>query len=148
MLKNQEPEKWIQEESRDICQMVFRFKDKESPRTYISSMVHQLQDYPIEHILCSHYMLDEWRPDLIKNILNSFVPKNVRVAVTAQCFENKLDETEPWYGTKYKKVSLDEKKMKEWLNAGVCNELKLPPKNEFIPTDFTLYPLDEEVLHF
>lgn len=43
MLKNEGPKKWIQDENRDIAHMVFRFKDKESPRMYISSLVHSLQ---------------------------------------------------------------------------------------------------------
>lgn len=93
-------------------------------------------------------MLDEWRPDLIKNILNGFTPNNVRLAITAKCYENDLDETEPWYGTKYKKISIPDDKLQEWLNPGICNELKLPLKNEFIPTDFSLYKLDEEVIFF
>lgn len=47
MLKNDKPFKWIQDEQRDISAMVFRFKDKESPRTYISSIVHNL------HVSCN-----------------------------------------------------------------------------------------------
>lgn len=43
MLKDVGPQQWIQDENKDIGQMIFRFKDKESPRSYISSLVHGLQ---------------------------------------------------------------------------------------------------------
>jgi insulysin len=36
MLKREQPQKWIYEEYRDIMNMHFRFKDKESPRGYTS----------------------------------------------------------------------------------------------------------------
>lgn len=42
MLKDQRPQKWVQDENRDIGNMLFRFKDKESPRGYISGLVHNL----------------------------------------------------------------------------------------------------------
>lgn len=43
MLKAQGPQKWVQDENKDIGNMLFRFKDKESPRGYISGLVHTLQ---------------------------------------------------------------------------------------------------------
>lgn len=42
MLKKMGPLLWIHEEQRDIAAMTFRFKDKESPRSYISSLVHSI----------------------------------------------------------------------------------------------------------
>lgn len=42
MLKKEKPLEWIQKEQQDIYAMVFRFKDKESPRSYISNIVHDL----------------------------------------------------------------------------------------------------------
>lgn len=43
MLKDVGPQKWVQDENKNIGQMIFRFKDKESPRNYISTLVHSLQ---------------------------------------------------------------------------------------------------------
>lgn len=43
MLKDHGPLLWIQEEQRDIAAMSFRFKDKESPRSYIVGLVHNMQ---------------------------------------------------------------------------------------------------------
>ena len=42
MLKQDGPKEWIFQEYKDILSMNFRFKDKESPRSYVSNMVHNL----------------------------------------------------------------------------------------------------------
>ncbi|XP_019877386.1 insulin-degrading enzyme isoform X4 [Aethina tumida] len=148
MLKAEGPLKWVQEENRDIGLMSFRFKDRESPRGYISGLVHNLQEYPMEDILSVHYIFTEWEPELIEQIWNEFVPDKVRLAVIAKKFEKELDEVEPWYGTKYKKINISEDILQDWRQAGLCNELKIPPKNEFIPTDFDLYPIDNDVTEY
>ncbi|XP_028137935.1 insulin-degrading enzyme isoform X1 [Diabrotica virgifera virgifera] len=148
MLKKEGPQQWVQDENKNIGHMIFRFKDKESPRTYISSLVHSIQEYPMEDILSANYMLREWRPDLVESVWNSFVPDNVRISVIAKKFENELNETEPWYGTKYKKVDIPKETIEAWKQTGLCPDLKMPEKNEFIPTDFSLYTLDEDVTEF
>lgn len=43
LLKKDKPFKWLHDEQRNIHAMVFKFKDKESPRGYISGLVHNLQ---------------------------------------------------------------------------------------------------------
>lgn len=43
MLKHQGPLKWVHDEYKHLGEMTFRFKDKESPRGYISTLVHLLQ---------------------------------------------------------------------------------------------------------
>ncbi|CAG9815290.1 unnamed protein product [Phaedon cochleariae] len=148
MLKQEGPLKWVQDENKNIGQMVFRFKDKESPRNYISSLVHSLQEYPMENILCANYMLSDWQPEMIEKIWNNFVPEKVRISVIARKFENELDEVEPWYGTKYKKVEIPDETIRSWMKAGLCPDLRMPEKNEFVPTDFNLYPIDEDVTEF
>ncbi|XP_066145097.1 insulin-degrading enzyme isoform X3 [Euwallacea fornicatus] len=143
MLKKEKPQKWIHDETRDIGNIIFRFKDKESPRSYISTVVNSLQYYPLEDVLCAHYMLTDWKPELIEQIWNDLVPEKVRLAVVAKTYEDICTDTEPWYGTKYKEERIPEDTLKDWKESGFCDELRLPTKNEFIPTDFNLYALDD-----
>ena len=42
MLRNQGPQKWIFEEYSELFNMHFRFKDKQSPRNFVSSLVMKL----------------------------------------------------------------------------------------------------------
>lgn len=79
--------------------------------------------------------------------MNSFTPDNVRIGVIAKQYEGDTDKVEPWYGTQYKLLKIDEETLEEWRNAGFCDELQLPDKNNFIPTNFDLYPFDSDVLY-
>ncbi|KAK4883510.1 hypothetical protein RN001_006829 [Aquatica leii] len=145
MLKSHGPLQWIQEEQKQISAMIFRFKDKESPRSYIAGNVHYLHEYPMEELLVSHFLLSEWKPDIINNLLNDFKPENVRIGVIAKKFSLDAHQTEPWYGTQYKLEKIPKDVMEEWRNCGLCPELRIPDKNDFVATNFDLYPLDKEV---
>jgi secreted Zn-dependent insulinase-like peptidase len=51
MLKQDGPKEWIFQEYKDIVSMHFRFKDKESPRSYVSNTVHNLHVSQNFHIM-------------------------------------------------------------------------------------------------
>ncbi|XP_021926557.1 insulin-degrading enzyme isoform X2 [Zootermopsis nevadensis] len=143
MLKQDGPKEWIFQEYKDIISMHFRFKDKESPRSYVSNIVHNLHDYPLEEVLSGCFLISDWKPDLIEMVLGYLTPENIRVAVVGQMFEPVSNEVEKWYGTKYKLEKIPESVLDEWRSPNLCCDLKLPPKNEFIPTDFDLMPREE-----
>lgn len=140
MLKTEGPKEWIFEEYRDIMAMHFRFKDKEMPQSYVSTTSQNLNEYPIEEVLSGSCLITDWRPDLIDMVLQYLTPENIRIAVIAQKFELEADQTEKWYGTKYKMEKIPEDTLKKWANVKLCEDLKIPPRNEFIPTDFELMP--------
>ncbi|GLV31928.1 Insulin degrading metalloproteinase [Carabus blaptoides fortunei] len=145
MLRKMGPQKWIYEEHRDICNMHFRFKDKESPSQYISTVVQSIHDYPLEEVLSGPYILSEYRPDIVEQLLEDFNPDNMRLAVIAKKYAGQTDQIEPWYGTEFKVEKISENKLANWKNAGFCDELKLPERNEFIPTNFDILPLDKDI---
>ncbi|KAK9703223.1 Insulinase (Peptidase family M16) [Popillia japonica] len=145
MLKASGPLLWVHEEQRDILAMGFRFKDKESPRSYIVSLAYSLQNYPLEEVLYALYSLSDWRPDVIETLLNDFNPDNIRIGIIAKQFANVTDKKEPWYGTDYKITHIPEETISEWKNVVLSDELRIPDKNEFIPTTFNLYPIDKDV---
>lgn len=45
MLRDTGPLLWVHEEQKDILAMGFRFKDKESPRSYVVALAYSLQVY-------------------------------------------------------------------------------------------------------
>ncbi|XP_033214183.1 insulin-degrading enzyme isoform X2 [Belonocnema kinseyi] len=145
MLKKEGPVEWIFNEYRDIATMNFRFKEKNSPRNYVSSTVQALQEFPISEVLSAPRLFTEWRPELIDLVLGYLTPENIRVQVVAQAFEEMATEVEPWYQTKFKKEKIPASIIEKWSNAGFNSELKLPAKNEFIPTEFDI-KLDNSVV--
>ncbi|XP_042192680.1 insulin-degrading enzyme isoform X1 [Callorhinchus milii] len=147
-LRTEGPQKWIFLECKDLNAMAFRFKDKERPRGYTSKLAGSLHYYPIEEVLAADFLLEEFQPELIEMVLDKLIPENVRVAVVSKTFEGKTDKTEKWYGTEYKQESIPEDVIEKWKNANLNGKFKLPDKNEFIPTNFEIIPLEKDATSF
>ncbi|XP_071337418.1 insulin-degrading enzyme isoform X2 [Trachinotus anak] len=143
-LRTEGPQEWVFEECKDLNKVAFRFKDKERPRGYTSKVAGLLHYYPLEEVLAAEYLLEDFRPDLIEMVLDKLRPEYVRVAVVSKSFECQTDKTEEWYGTQYKQEAISEETIKKWANADLNGKFKLPMKNEFIPTNFEIYPLEKD----
>ncbi|KAM9727441.1 insulin-degrading enzyme isoform 2-T2 [Menidia menidia] len=143
-LRTEGPQEWVFEECKDLSKVAFRFKDKERPRGYTSKVAGLLHYYPLEEVLAAEYLLEDFRPDLIEMVLDKLRPENVRVAVVSKSFEGQTDRTEEWYGTHFKQEAISEETIKKWANADLNGKFKLPMKNEFIPTNFEIYPLEKD----
>lgn len=133
------------QEIKDIAKMNFRFKEKSSPCNYVHFIAKSLPEYPIEEILTASTLFIEWKPELVEMVLGYLTPKNIRVHVIAQAYEDIAEDVEPWYKTKYKKEKIPAEVIEKWSNAGYNSDLKLPALNEFIPTKFDL-KLDNSVV--
>ncbi|XP_037637907.1 insulin-degrading enzyme isoform X1 [Sebastes umbrosus] len=143
-LRTEGPQEWVFEECKDLNKVAFRFKDKERPRGYTSKVAGLVHYYPLEEILAAEYLLEDFRPDLIQMVLDKLRPEHVRVAVVSKSFEGQTNKTEEWYGTQYKQEAISEESLEKWANADFNGKFKLPMKNEFIPTNFEIYPLEKD----
>lgn len=94
----------------------------------------------MEEILIAEHLFPLWKPDLITWVMEYLKPENVRIHVVAKLYENIADETEKWYGVKFKKEKIPQNIISKWINAGLNSDLQLPPKNEFIPEKFDIKP--------
>uniref|UniRef100_A0A671U714 Insulin-degrading enzyme n=1 Tax=Sparus aurata TaxID=8175 RepID=A0A671U714_SPAAU len=143
-LRTEGPQEWVFDECKDLNKVAFRFKDKERPRGYTSKVAGLLHYYPLEEVLAAEYLLEDFRPDLIEMVLDKLRPEHVRVAVVSKSFEGQTDKTEEWYGTQYKQEAISDETIEKWASADVNGKFKLPMKNEFIPTNFEIYPLEKD----
>ncbi|XP_003701355.1 insulin degrading metalloproteinase isoform X2 [Megachile rotundata] len=148
MLKKHGPIEWIYNEYRDIAKMNFRFKEKSSPSDYVTNVVHILKDYPMEDVLIVNNLFPLWKPELIEWVTEYLKPENVRIHVIGKLYESIADETEKWYGTKFKKEKIPQYIIDTWINAGLNSDLQLPPKNEFIAENVDIKPAEDNVTKF
>lgn len=143
LLRKEGPQQWIFDEYRKLSEMQFRFKDKENPINLVSNVVHQMMTYPLTDVLSANYLLSEWRPDLIEDVLSRLTPQNCRITIVGQKVSEKCNEVEKWYKTKYHCEKIKESVLDEWSNCGTNDEsLHLPEPNLFIPSDFNILPLE------
>ncbi|PVD29637.1 hypothetical protein C0Q70_08892 [Pomacea canaliculata] len=145
MLRRDGPQEWVFNECKDLSAMTFRFKDKEKPRVYSCTLAGVLHEYPIPEMLSAPYLFNEFRPDLINMVLDHLTPDRMRVMVVSKKFQGQTDQEEKWYGTQFRVTSLDPTLLKDWENCGFHENLRLPDRNEFIPTNFELVPREPEI---
>lgn len=125
--------------------MQFRFKDKERPMGFASSMSGALHNYPVKDVLSGPYLLEEWKPDLVESLLDLLTPDNVRIGIVAQEFEDICKNEEKYYGTKHNISKIPDDLLQSWKNPeSICDRLHLPPPNEFIATKFDLVERDPD----
>ncbi|CAG2173523.1 unnamed protein product, partial [Oppiella nova] len=145
VLGKEGPKQWIFDELKQIREIRFRFKEKERPMGYVIDLSHDLHDFPFDECLSAGYLLDEFRPDLITDLLNHLTPDRMRVTVVSKQFTTIADQTEKWYSTQYTQQDIPPEKIQKWLNIGFNDNLALPLKNDFIPYDFTLKQIDDNL---
>ncbi|KOX69206.1 Insulin-degrading enzyme [Melipona quadrifasciata] len=148
MLKKHGSVEWIYNEYRDIANINFRFKEKGYPCDYTTGIAQILYDYPMEEILIAEHLFPLWKPDLITWVMEYLKPENVRVHVVAKLYENITDESEKWYGVKFKKEKISQNIISKWIDAGLNSDLNLPPKNEFILEKFDIKPAESTISKF
>ena len=42
---------------------------------YATSLANNLREYPIEEVLSGPWLIEDWNPDLIKDVLDRLIPK-------------------------------------------------------------------------
>lgn len=144
MLRNEGPQPWIFQELQELWRIAFRFKGKDTPQSYVRDLAGMLHLFPFQDVLAGPYLLEEYRPDLITDLLHYLKPDNVRIAVVAKRFMGQADSVEKWYGTQYQLERIPDSVMQVWRAAGTNENLKLPPRNEFIPSNFDQCPREGE----
>lgn len=143
MLQAAGPKQWIHEELAELSAVKFRFKDKEQPMNLAISAASSLQYIPFEDILSSRYLLKNYEPERIKELLNILKPANMYVRVVSQKFKGQEgNTTEPVYGTEIKITDIDTESMQRYEKALKTSHhaLHLPEKNEYIATNFNQKP--------
>ncbi|XP_037127776.1 insulin-degrading enzyme isoform X1 [Syngnathus acus] len=143
-LRREGPQEWVFQECKDLNKVAFRFKDKERPRGYTSKVSGLLHYYPLEEVLAAEYLLEDFRPDLIEMVLDKLRPEYVRVVLVSKSFDGETDKAEEWYGTQYKQEAISMETLMKWASADLNGKFKLPMKNEFIPTNLEIYPLEKD----
>ncbi|CAG2168148.1 unnamed protein product [Oppiella nova] len=143
--ERESPNESFHNELRQTHEIDFRFYEMWSNMYFTVRLATSLHDYPIDECMSAKYTMDEFRPDLITDLLNHLTPDRMRVTVVSKQFTTIADQTEKWFSTKYTQQDIPPEKIQKWLNIGFNDNLALPPKNDFIPYDFTLKPTDDNV---
>ncbi|PAV82976.1 hypothetical protein WR25_18299 [Diploscapter pachys] len=126
---------------------VFEIKDKQTPLTLAQTAAEELQYIPMNDILSSRYLIEEFKSDRITELLNMLTPQNFYYRVVAQKFAGQEGNThEPVYSTEMNISKIEDSSIKKFQEAMENGHpsFHLPEKNTFIATKFDLKPREEK----
>jgi insulysin len=123
-----------------VSELQFRFLSQRNPMDYACSIAGWMQNFPPNHYLSGPYKVSGFDPDAVTECLSFLRADNVMVVVSSPTFTGQTSQTEPWYGTEYEPIELEEAVLQSWSTAKHTDhaELHLPEKNDMIATEFDL----------
>ncbi|RCN36619.1 peptidase, M16 family [Ancylostoma caninum] len=143
LLKRTGAEAWVQEELKELGEIKFRFKDKENPMALATKVASEMRHVPFEDILSWRYLMSEFKPERIMEIVNMLSPENMFYTVVAKQFSGQEGNiVEPVYGTEMRITDIDKSTMDRFKSAIDTPHpaLHMPEQNEYIPTKFEQKP--------
>lgn len=132
------------EEERLISLINIRFEDEPSPARYTQDISRQLFRYPLEYAVVGPKMLCEFNANVVKYCLE-FLKSQPRFAFleskTAFARSSWPAQSEQWSDLQFKVEPLPERWSEPLIeDEELASSLKMPPPNDFIPSNFELRP--------
>lgn len=137
-------------ELQAVAAIDFKFQQK-SPASKFTSRLSAIMQKPLprEWLLSGTSLIREFDPKIIRRSLDYLRPDNFRVSVVCRdCPKGNWEATEKWYGTEYRVEKIPQEFLNEIRSifskglGELVEELHLPHKNEFIPTNFEVQKKD------
>ncbi|OUM68252.1 hypothetical protein PIROE2DRAFT_39354 [Piromyces sp. E2] len=134
MLKNEGVQEWIYNELETMSKCSFLYEDKDHNDCLVASLSSVMQiNYPRHQILSGPYIIKNFDPSLIEDLLNHFTCENFRYILVNQDLELDNVLVDKWYGTEYSIKNIPSDILKNFKNLKTNKKLHLPEKNKFIP---------------
>lgn len=141
MLRREGPQDWLYEEQSQLAELSFRFREQGSPVGYVGALASGMQHYRPEDVLRGPYMMEEYEPSELVEVLQHVRPGNALVMFSDQSVQG--DRVSPYYQVPYSTRPLDIAGLRyDDDDAGVA-ALHLPAPNEFIAEDVALVSLPD-----
>ncbi|KAG5181380.1 Metalloenzyme, LuxS/M16 peptidase-like protein [Tribonema minus] len=89
---------WVHKELQAVSEAQFRFQEEEEPAeavAHLASMMVPSNGLREEHLLSGPYLMDEWRPDAVRNALARLTPAAARIDLFSSAFGCAAEEDPP-----------------------------------------------------
>ncbi|EXJ84618.1 insulysin [Capronia epimyces CBS 606.96] len=141
MMKATPPVEWLHQEMKNMAEVDFRFRQKSPASRFTSATSSIMQkELPRNWLLSGTSKFRKFDAQAITQAMQYLREDNFRLMLVAQEYPGDWDHKEKWYGTEYKVDSIPTDVLSEVRKAlaspgnHAIEDLHLPHKNEFIPT--------------
>merc|ERR1719430_2559330 len=143
MVRAEEPNERTFKEIQRIEQLGFTFAEERQPSENVERLCESMPFYPPELYLKGEDLLFEFDPNSIRQCIEKMNRESVNIFLRSKELPStSLDQTEPWFGTKFSCEEIPNQWREEWPEVG--KEFHMPHENTFIVTDLSLRPPDSE----
>jgi len=139
MIRERGPQDWLFDEQRRLGDMNFRFREKGQPQSYVLAIANDLHYYPPEDVLRGNFLMERYDASLLTQALDGLRPE--RAVVQFIDASATTDARTPYYDVPYSAQTVVPERLAAWQAVAPEPQLVLPAPNEFIASDFTLYPV-------
>ncbi|MDW6001461.1 insulinase family protein [Vibrio mangrovi] len=131
---------WRYDEKKAVLEAAFRYQETARPLDTVSHLVMNMQHYREEDTIYGDYMMQSYDEALLREILDQFVPENLRATLLAQGRD--YNQTANWYYTPYSVTSFTESQLAFFGQAQSELSMDLPEPNPFICHELQPKPID------
>ena len=132
---------WRYEEVSKLAALSFRYSIRINPFDYVTALADRLHDYPPKAILTAGQLFSHYDPQGIARYLKYLRPENaLSILIAPNAPTDKVDAN---YHTPYQIRKVPQDELQALQHPPAYPNLKLPPKNPYIPTHLTLKPSPE-----
>ncbi len=136
MLRDQGPREWLYDESAQLAELHFRFREEVEPINYVSALAAGMHYYQPEDVLRGPYMMTRFDADMINELLEQLVPANALVVLSDKGVET--DRVSGFYQVPYSRQTVAGTRLAAWSGRAGEGALHLPAPNPFIAEDVSL----------
>ncbi|XP_063684663.1 uncharacterized protein LOC134818889 isoform X2 [Bolinopsis microptera] len=141
-------------ENKQIDELKFKFKEKEDPATYASTISAHMARVTDPRDFLDPPSRRIYNQSLEERIMAHITPDNFNMYISslklstemANKYGPQLTQKETWYSTPYENLQIDEADITNWETVELNEDLYLPETNPFIPDDFNIKEYEGKAL--
>ena len=116
----------------------------DDPASAVTFLASELHKYPQDELFPALYLVENYDPDLIADVLDRMTPENALVILAGATVET--DQITPYLRSEFSITKIEPEMVANW-NSDVADASNwLPQKNEFLPDSLALVADDETVV--
>lgn len=119
-----------------MATLQFRYQEQHAASSTVTGLARNLHYYAPQDVLRGPYVMEQYQPELTRQLLNQLTPERVLVALHTQNIAT--DQTEKHYQVDYRIATIDPASLRSWSESPINPKLSLPAANPFIPDELQL----------
>lgn len=136
LLQNSDIQEWLFQEQSQMSTLQFRYQEPQDASSTVTSLARNLQYYPAQDVLRGPYIIEQYKPEITRQLLDLLTPDRVLIALNTQSVNT--NKTEKYYQVDYAIKEINPQLINRWSASPINPGLTLPAQNPFIPDELEL----------